>query len=232
MLRVLLDYAMWADQLPISRNPMELVRVHDATKRMREPRSLTPTEFQQFITKLAEPFRTVALVSVCCGLRVSEATGLRWSDINWLEGKVRIQRGVVNGITDDVKTVGSRKPLRLSTDLMDVLKLWRASSEFTAESDWIFASPIELGLKPWSAYTVRRAYAKAARAAGIGKLATHSLRHTFRSWLDATGTPISVQQKAMRHSSIKTTMDHYGDIVTDELAQAFDKVAAIALNGR
>lgn len=231
LLRVLFDYAMWSGQLPINRNPMELVRVQGATKRTRDPRSLTPAEFQQFIAKLADPFRTIALVSVCCGLRASEALGLRWSDIDWLEGKVKIQRGVVNGHTDEVKTVGSKKALRLSADLLDALKLWRAGSQFKAEDDWVFASPVALGRKPWSYANVRREYVKAALKAGIGPLATHSLRHTFRSWMDANGTPLSVQQKAMRHSSIKTTMDQYGDVIPEELALAFEKVSALALAG-
>ena len=33
----------------------------------------------------------------------------------------------------------------------------------------------------------------AAAAAGIGKLGTHSMRHTYRSWLDAAGTTVAVQ---------------------------------------
>jgi integrase len=55
------------------------------------------------------------------------------------------------------------------------------------------------------------------------------MRHTFRSLLDAVGTPIAVQQRAMRHTSITSTMDHYGDIVTSELSQAGEKVAGLAL---
>ena len=58
------------------------------------------------------------------------------------------------------------------------------------------------------------------------------MRHTFRSWLDAVGTSIAVQQKAMRHADIRTAMNTYGDVVTDELVQASGKVAALALNGR
>jgi len=138
---------------------------------------------------------------------------------------VGIERRVVNGHTDDVKTVGSRKAQRPSPEVLNVLQQCRACSEFSAESGWIFASPIAIARKPWSAYTVQRRYKDAAKAAGIEAFGTHSLRQTFRSWLDATGTPISVQQSAMRHSSIKVTMDHYGDIVTDELTQAVDKVA-------
>jgi hypothetical protein len=46
------------------------------------------------------------------------------------------------------------------------------------------------------------------------------MRHTYRSWLDVVGTPIAVQQKLMRHADIRTTMNVYGDVVTDEMAVA------------
>jgi len=38
-----------------------------------------------------------------------------------------------------------------------------------------------------------------------------------------------VQQKLMRHSDIRTTMNIYGDVVTDEMAVAAFKVAGLAL---
>ena len=50
----------------------------------------------------------------------------------------------------------------------------------------------------------------------------------YRSWLDAVGTPIAVQQKLMRHSDIRTTMNFYGDVVTDEMGQAHSKVVGLA----
>jgi integrase len=37
-----------------------------------------------------------------------------------------------------------------------------------------------------------------------------------------------VQQKLMRHADIRTTMNLYGDVVTDEMAQANSKVAGLA----
>jgi hypothetical protein len=40
-----------------------------------------------------------------------------------------------------------------------------------------------------------------------------------------------VQQKLMRHSDIRTTME-YGEVVTDEMVQANSKVAGLAPNGR
>jgi len=67
----------------------------------------------------------------------------------------------------------------------------------------------------------------AAIKAGVGALGTHTLRHTYRSWMDSVGTPIAVQQKLMRHSDIRTTMNVYGDVVDDRMKEAHSKVAAL-----
>ncbi len=56
------------------------------------------------------------------------------------------------------------------------------------------------------------------------------MRHTYRSWLDAVRTPIAIQQKLMRHADMKTTMNVYGDVVTDEMSQAHSKIVNLALS--
>jgi integrase len=43
------------------------------------------------------------------------------------------------------------------------------------------------------------------------------------------GTQIAVKQRLMRHSDIRTTMNLYGDVVTDEMKQAHSKVMRLAL---
>ena len=47
-------------------------------------------------------------------------------------------------------------------------------------------------------------------------------------WLAALGTTVAVQQKMMRHADIRTTMNIYGDVVTDEMTTAGNKVAQLA----
>jgi integrase len=59
-----------------------------------------------------------------------------------------------------------------------------------------------------------------APSSGLG---THSFRHTYRSWLDQVGTQLAVQQKAMRHTDIRTTMI-YGDVVDGRIGQALWKL--------
>ena len=57
---------------------------------------------------------------------------------------------------------------------------------------------------------------------------THSGTHTGL-WIDAVGTPIGVQQKLMRHSDVRTTMNIYGAVVTDEMEKAGSRVVELAL---
>jgi integrase len=232
LLHVLLEFAMWSGTLSVARNPMELVVVKGASKRIKQPRSLTVEQFQKLIEHLKQPFRTMALVCVCFGLRISECLALRWSDVDWLNGKLRIERGIVEQNIDDVKTDGSRKVMSIDKELLELLKLWKQKTQFPSNEDWIFASPLKLGRLPYSYTGVWRELQRASAASGIGTFGTHTFRHTYRSWLDAVGTSIAVQQKMMRHSDIRTTLNIYGDVVTKEMQQAGSKISQLALNGR
>ncbi len=232
LLRILWDFAMWRGHIATQRNPMELVAIRNASKRTRKPRSLTVEEFQRFAQYLGEPFHIIALVCVCFGLRISECLALKWSDVDWLNSTLHIQRGIVRQRVGDVKTDYSQKAVTISPIMLEALKLWKQTSQFSGTDDWLFASPSQLGRLPWSADGVNDSYRRAATAASIGHVSTHSMRHTYRSWLDAVGTPIAVRQKLMRHADIRTRMNVYGDVVTDEMSQACAKVAGLAINGR
>jgi integrase len=142
-----------------------------------------------------------------------------------------VQRGIVRQHLDDVKTATSHKAITVTETMIATLKTWKQTTQFSDTENWVFASPSQHGKLPWSADAVNDAYKKAASAAKVEHVSTHSMRHTYRSWLDAVGTPIAVQQKLMRHADIRTTMNTYGDVVTDEMARAASKVAGLALNG-
>jgi integrase len=233
VLHILWDFAAWRGDIPRDqRNPLELVTVKGASKRVLQPRSLTVNEFQKFAQHLGEPFRTMALLCCCLGLRISECLALWWSDVDWLDGKLLVERGIVCQQVDDVKTAESRKRLTIDRDLLTALQTWKQTTQFSSPEDWIFASPAQLGRFPWSYDQVWRMYQKAAVSAGIGRLGTHSLRHTYRTWLDSVGTPMGVQQQLMRHADIRTTMNQYGTAHTADMIQAHGKIVGLALNSR
>ena len=229
VIRGLWEYAMYRGDVELQRNPMELVHIKGATKRQRRPRSLTVEEFQRFLAQLDGAFRTMALVCISFGLRISECLALKWSDVDWLNAKLSVERGIVRQVVGEVKTEYSGRAMSIDPAMLAVLRVWRQETQFAGDDDWVFASPLKLGRLPWSYPWVWRVFTKAARDAGIGSLGTHTMRHSYRSWLDAVGTPMAVQQKLMRHASITTTMNIYGDVVTDEMAQAHSKVVQLAL---
>jgi len=55
------------------------------------------------------------------------------------------------------------------------------------------------------------------------------MRHTCGACVHAVGTVLAVRQKLMLHADIRTTMNTYGDVVTDEMEQGHAKVIGLAL---
>jgi integrase len=229
ILSSLWNFAMWKQALPMQVNPISLVTVKGASKRVRQPRSLTVEQFRLLLRHLHEPHGTVALMCICFGLRISECLALRWSDIDWLNRRLRVERGIVERNVDDVKTDESRKSLAIAGELLERLKLWKQATEFSGDNDWVFASPLKIGRLPYSYTGVWRELNRASRAAELGHMGTHTFRHSYRMWIDAIGTPVGVQQKLMRHSDIRTTMNIYGDATTEDMREAHNKIVGLAL---
>jgi integrase len=152
LLSILWDFAMWRGDVPTARNPMELVSIKGASKRVRKPRSLTAEQFQLLLAQFESDlcFRTMLLLAVSFGLRISELFGLQWRDVDWFSKTLRIERGIVKQIVDDVKSAHSARTMVIADELLDVLMLWRQTTQFAAEGDWMFASPSKLGRQPLS----------------------------------------------------------------------------------
>jgi integrase len=236
ILHVLWDFAMLIEEVGAQENPMKLVKVTGAKKPSpKKARSITETEFHQLLEALGDDLLmwTLVLVSLSFGLRISEALGLKWSDVNWLEKTITIERGIVKQIVADTKTAESAQTMVIDDQLLEVLKTWKQASQFSAADDWMFASVYKLGREPISYTFVWETLDAAAKRAGIAHISSHTFRHTFRSWLDSAGTPVGVQQKMMRHADIRTTMNVYGDAAIEDRRKAASAVVrkALPVNG-
>jgi integrase len=213
--------------IELGKNPVSLVRVKNASKRLKRPRVLDVAEYFELLKHLDEPHRTMVLVAQCLGLRVSEILGLQWGDFSFENRSVLVQRSVVGGRVDDVKTEYSKDDVPLDDRLAEALLSWRAASFFPRDTDWVFANPVTG--RPYHQESLRkRQLQRAAKLAGLGvDIGWHTFRHTYSSWLDETGAPMKVQQELMRHASIQTTMNVYGRAMTETKRRANSQVVGL-----
>jgi integrase len=246
------------------RNPIALVRVKEGSKRRHRPAILTVDEFEILIALLKEPYRTMAYVAQCLGLRVSEIAALQWDDFDFEKNQLLVQRSFVDGRTDEVKTEYSQDHVPLHASLSEIVLEWSKEAVPTEEG-WVFANPITK--KPYFPTEIQKRHIRPAgcclvacpeckaeigvwcsqdrptpngkrllihekRRIAAGKYAAigwHTFRHTYRSWLDETGAPMKVQQELMRHASIQTTMNVYGQAMSSSKREANRKVVEMVL---
>jgi len=78
-------------------------------------------EYEAILAMLKEPYRTMVIVAQCLGLRVSEIAALQWQDFDFERQQLLVQRSIVNGRVDDVKTEYSRDHVPLHESLVEVL---------------------------------------------------------------------------------------------------------------
>lgn len=191
------------------RNPIRLVR--QSAKRKRIPIVLSVHEVQRLIGSLALRERTLVLVDVGTGLRMSELFALQWSDINFDDNEISVTRSMVMQVVGPCKTEASQKPVPLDPYLAEALQQWRRHTKYKASDDWVFASPACDGRQPyWGQTIMRRVIRPAAVSVGISKrIGWHTFRHTYSSLLKANGADSKVMQELLRHASSRVTLDTY-----------------------
>lgn len=208
----LFECALLWEYLEGEKNPVELVHLRGVSKRKnRKQRILTAKELWLIFNQLEDPWRTAAISQFCLGLRLSELMALKWCDFDWLSGQIHIcRRNIDNRIEETTKSEASNDDLPLHAQVAELFRRWREKTLFKADTDFVFASPHLAGEKPYFPSSVLHKLKCAAQRAKVASVGTHTLRHTYRAWLDETGAPIGVQQKLMRHADVRTTME-YGD---------------------
>ena len=112
--------------------------------------------------------RTLVLLDVCTGLRMSELFVLKWSDVKFESGELDVRRSIVKQVVGSCKTDASQKPVPLDRRLADALLVWKSTTEYNKPEDWVFASPVHKGRRPyWGQAIMRNVIQTRAREAGI-----------------------------------------------------------------
>jgi len=171
----------WVDtEIPLPKKPFIL------------PVILSREEVAHFFESIASrKHRTILMTAYAAGLRISEVTRLKLTDIDSQRMMLRVEQG--KGQKD--------RYVMLSPQLLEIL---RAYWKLTHSTVWLF--PGDIPGRPISKAAVEQACQKARRVSGIKKPITpHSLRHGFASHLLEAGTDVRRIQLLMGHRSLATT---------------------------
>ena len=164
-------------------------------------------QFHKVLEFVKEPFRLMCIVAICLGLRASEFVGLQWSDFDWEKPHVAIQRGVVIGRVDEVKTRHSKRAIPLDPALASLLLSYRREA---VPSQWVF--PSSRTGRPWWPWVIQRTHlAPAGIKAGLGRIGWHTFRHSFSSWGKQV-LKLEEIKELLRHENLKTTSELYGGL--------------------
>lgn len=207
-----------------------------------EVKPLSPEQARAFL-EAAKGDRLEGLYSVAIplGLRLSEALGLRWQDVNLEAGTMRIayQLQRLNGAWELVepKTSRSRRTIAIPNATAQALKDHRKrqlEEKIKAGKHWqdhgfVFTSRIGTPLDRPN--IVRRSFKLILQKAGLPDIRFHDLRHTAASLLLVQGVAPRVVMETLGHSQITLTMDTYSHVMPVLQREAADKMDAI-LSGR
>ncbi len=165
------------------------------------------------------------------GLRLGEALGLKWEDIDFEMGKLSVRRALqrekgIGFVLVEPKTARSRRTVYLAPGTATALKQHRqrqakerkaAGNIWQEKFDLVFKS--EVG-KPMQDGQVSWRFHKALKEAGLPRIRIHDLRHTAATQLLERGVHPKVVQEMLGHSTITLTLDTYSHVIPRLHAQA------------
>lgn len=211
----------------LEKNPISLVR--QSAKRQKLPDVLELDELKKLLADLENPARALVFLTATTGLRVSEALGLKWSDVDFSGGQILLSRAVVHQHLGDMKTETSRKPVPMDGALLDCLQDWNGQAPHREKGDWVFASPAMGGKQPYWPETLLKCHVhRAAKRLGITKaLGWHSFRRTFATLLGGSNEDVKTVQELMRHANSRLTLDVYAQALTPAKRAAHRKLVSL-----
>lgn len=173
------------------------------------------------------PLVTVALLT---GLRAGELLGLRWQDVDFDNGVLRVQQTCqwLSGegfIFRQPKSHRSTRPVALTPGTVEILRRVRVKqleerlAAGTAYEDQGLVFTDALG-RPIHPSTLRQTWLGIVKAAGMERLRFHDLRHAHASLLMAQGVHPKIVSERLGHSSVSITLDIYSHVAPGLQAEA------------
>jgi integrase len=180
---------------------------------------LTPEQIPQVLFHLGNRERLIVRMFLVLGLRPGEMFALRWNDKQ--QNSLRIDSSVTDGIEVETKTEGSDAYVWLPASIETELEFWRNTSKDASPESFIF--PSSRGTAVNTNNFLSRVLKTAGRKAGIGGITHQMLRRTCSTYM-AQLTTVKDVQAHLRHSTAKTTLEHYIKSVPESVRVAVESL--------
>jgi integrase len=179
-----------------------------------EAKAMTRAELGRLLVALPEEWRLFFELLAHSGLRISEALGLDWSDVQFgKRPRLRVRRQFYRGNLSRLKTRNARRDLPLSPGL--ARRLWAARSAHG--EDPMFST--RNGTR-YIDRNVRRVLDLAGEAAGLPWVTFHTFRHTCASLLFESGKNIKQVSDWLGHADPAFTLRTYVHLLDGGLGAA------------
>jgi integrase len=203
-----------------------------------EIKAMTKAQRQHFLaTVLQEAPRYYPLFFTLAGtgMRLGEALGLRWDDVDHLGQAIRIARAFSEDGTIDTPKSGHGRTVDMSQSLTEILarhliqrKQEQLKRGWTDRPSWLFVSKEGTPLDPANVRKAMQSILKKARLSV--HFTPHCLRHTYASILLSEGvSPVYVQEQ-LGHATIELTVSTYGRWLKKKAPGALDRLDSIQVN--
>ncbi len=180
-------------------NPFAAVKKYPEERR---ERYIPPeADFWKAFNKSSGQDRVMLLTFLHLGARKGEVFRLRWSDVDFENGKLRLK-------TMKTKGKGWRVDwLPMTKELQDALQTWEAERPYKTEC--VFAQLDDTpspNHRPGEAFKYRQHFlGRLCKRAGVLKFDFHAIRHLTAVILFKAGYKIGFIQKVLRHTHPSTT---------------------------
>jgi integrase len=206
-LSALFNFARAPQRRWAAENPCEGVELPAVPERT-EIRYLTLEEVDAAIAHAPKGIyqaidRALVLTAAMTGLRKGELLALRWRDVDWSAGRIRVRQNWVRGEFGTPKSKRSTRSVPMADEVGGELERLFKRSCFQGDDDLVFT----LTGEPLPKSNVTRRFRKALKAAGLDSSRRfHDLRHTFGTRMAATGeVSMRTLQEWMGHRDLATT---------------------------
>jgi integrase len=172
---------------------------------------LNPGQINTFLGHVEDhKYRMLFMLAIFTGARQGELLGLKWSDINWKNRQVHIQRTFNKGRFFATKTKTSNRKIDLGPTVLKELKKWKLAC-LKNKLDLVF--PTKTGEPINYSNMVQRHFFPALKAADLPRIRFHDLRHTNASLRLENGENIKYIQTQLGHASPTVTLNVYAHLM-------------------